>query len=105
MQFRKRSRSGNGWLCKQALKVIEYFSFLLIFLSCFPGPYKAVTNNQLLPTSQEQTAASEYRVNKADQTYFIMADQTAQTSIPTFKLVLVGDGGTGKVRHIPRQMY
>ena len=29
-----------------------------------------------------------------------MTEQPTQTSIPTFKLVLVGDGGTGKVRHI-----
>jgi GTPase SAR1 family protein len=27
-----------------------------------------------------------------------MAETAAQGSVPTFKLVLVGDGGTGKVR-------
>jgi GTPase SAR1 family protein len=31
-----------------------------------------------------------------------MAEASAQGNVPTFKLVLVGDGGTGKVRtHFP----
>lgn len=33
-----------------------------------------------------------------------MAEGTAAQSVPTFKLVLVGDGGTGKVKYYTQNL-